>query len=104
MYVVKKRASRFSDATAPGPEEEFKEVKVSASEYHQSKLEDYKATVKLQLKEKFRNQFVQKGRLVFERKIEEKGGDNGGGSEGERVDNDSVDDGDDEKGDLGSED
>ncbi len=66
-YVVQKKPSRFTDASEAPPETPLQTVVVSAEEYHQTKLEDFKASLKSQLKEKFRSSFVQRGRLTFDR-------------------------------------
>ena len=66
-YVVQKKASRFSDAAQAAPGAPVQTVVVSAEEYHQAKLEDFKASLKSQLKEKFRASFVQRGQLTFDR-------------------------------------
>lgn len=66
-YIVKKRVSRFTDREEEAPQEGYREVRVTASEYHKEKLEEYRAKMKEQLKSKFRNSFVQKGKLTFDK-------------------------------------
>lgn len=40
---------------------------MSAAEYHKEKLDDFRIKMKEKLKHQFRNSFVQKGRLTFNR-------------------------------------
>ena len=72
VYMVKKKVSKFTDAgEAPAEEEQYKEVKVSASEYQKEKLEEYKQNTKKLLQNKFRHSFVQGGVLTFNSKTTE---------------------------------
>ena len=60
---MKKRVSRFTDKDQEAPGDGYREVRVSANEYHKEKLEEFRASMKDQLKSRFRSSFVQKGKL-----------------------------------------
>ena len=64
---MRKKASRFTDSDQAAPVDEYKEVRVSAAEYHQDKLDEFRAKMKEKLRNQFRNSFVQKGALTFNR-------------------------------------